>query len=290
MDAETGEVDWNKPPVNARTGGLASSTNPKTWSSSAEALTVYQKGGYDSVGFVLNKEKNDTTDGLVGVDLDHCVDDAGAVEEWAARIVRHLNTYTELSPSRQGLRLFLHGRLPARGRKKNCYENYETGRYVTVTGDHVRGTPLTIESRQAELEAVHREVFGEQKKTKGETPRGGGVPSDLDDAELVRRASEAKNGAKFRALWGGDWSRYKSRSEADLALCGLLAFWAGPDADRVDRLYRQSGLFRSKWNREDYRRRTLDLALQREEYYSPQRHVRQAHRYDMITFVLELGR
>src|SRR5262249_52334796 len=81
-------------------------------------------------------------------------------------------------------------------------------------------------------------------------------------------ASRARNGAKFHALWTGDTSGYKSQSEADLALCNLLAFYCGPDPDRIDSLFCQSGLFRSKWQRDDYRQRTITLALQgRTEFY-----------------------
>jgi primase-polymerase (primpol)-like protein len=79
----------------------------------------------------------------------------------------------------------------------------------------------------------------------------------LDDAELVRRARSAANGEKFARLWNGDTSGYadgnnEGRSEADFALCSLLAFWCGPDKDRIDRLFRQSGLMRPKWDERHY--------------------------------------
>src|SRR5262245_2703110 len=70
----------------------------------------------------------------------------------------------------------------------------------------------------------------------------------LDDGALIERARRARNGARFVALWAGDVSAYGSQSEADLALCNLLAFWTGGDAARVDRLFRVSGLYRSKWD------------------------------------------
>ena len=74
------------------------------------------------------------------------------------------------------------------------------------------------------------------------------VVLDLSDEELIAKASAAKNGDKFRRLWQGDISGYGSHSEADLALCGLLAYWCGNDPGRVDQLFRQSGLFRPKWD------------------------------------------
>ncbi len=95
--------------------------------------------------------------------------------------------------------------------------------------------------------------------------------SDLNDSQLIERAMAAKNGAQFAALWLGDTSGYGGdHSSADLALCGMLAFWAGPDAGRIDRLFRQSGLYRQKWDRPDYRAATIRRALAgRSEHYRP---------------------
>lgn len=88
---------------------------------------------------------------------------------------------------------------------------------------------------------------------------------DLPDKELLRKAMAAANGEKFSALWFGDSSSYSSQSEADLALCDLLAFWTARDAVRMDRLFRQSGLFREKWDSkrgaETYGSWTIDRAI-----------------------------
>ena len=61
-------------------------------------------------------------------------------------------------------------------------------------------------------------------------------------------AKNADNGEKFKRLWSGDFSAYPSQSEADLALCRILAFWTKRHAASVDRLFRQSGLIRPKWD------------------------------------------
>jgi primase-polymerase (primpol)-like protein len=274
VDPATGEVDWDKPPVNAKTGGLASSTNAKTWSSFETACAAYQRGGLDGLGFVLHAQPGE--DGgpvIVAIDLDKCRDPVtGAIDDWALQIIRNVNSYTEVSPSGRGIRIFLFGRLPPSGRKKGPFECYETGRYVTVTGQHVEGTPLSVEHRQAELERVHRHVFGDAGAPTRQAPGGGGVPANLEDAEVVRRAGAAKNGAKFRRLWHGDLTDYNSASEADLALVNYLAFWVGPNEARIDELFRQSGCFRTKWNRDDYRQRTIAKVLDgRTEYYDPSR-------------------
>ena len=69
--------------------------------------------------------------------------------------------------------------------------------------------------------------------------------------DIVKAACNAKNGAKFRELYAGSYSKteYGSPSEADMALCNMLAFWTGCDADKMDAIFRQSGLMREKWDR-----------------------------------------
>lgn len=98
-----------------------------------------------------------------------------------------------------------------------------------------------------------------------------------DDRALIEKAMNAKNGDKFSALWEGRWGGLgfknqkgeETQSEADLALCSILAFWTQGDAARIDRLFRQSGLMREKWERADYRERTINLALDQRAYYDP---------------------
>lgn len=74
--------------------------------------------------------------------------------------------------------------------------------------------------------------------------------SYLSDKSVIEKALKSANGERFKALWQGDTSGYASSSEADLALCGMLAFWCGRDIGQMDRLFRKSGLMRDKWNRQ----------------------------------------
>ena len=77
-------------------------------------------------------------------------------------------------------------------------------------------------------------------------------------------------GEKFSSLWEGDIPVGVTHSEADQALCTILAFWCGGDTDQMDRLFRESGLMREKWDREDYRTATLNKAVaMTTEFYKP---------------------
>ena len=72
----------------------------------------------------------------------------------------------------------------------------------------------------------------------------------IDDNELIDKALKSKNGDNFSRLWNGIWENYyPSQSEADQALCNMLAFWTNKDHDRMDRIFRQSGLMRDKWDK-----------------------------------------
>jgi hypothetical protein len=54
-------------------------------------------------GFVFDAER----DGIAGIDLDGCRDPTtGEIAEWAMKIVRSINSYTEISPSGTGVKIF----------------------------------------------------------------------------------------------------------------------------------------------------------------------------------------
>src|SRR5262249_37684410 len=121
------------------------------------------------------------------------------------------------------------------------------------------------------------------------TPSANDKPLALDDDEIVRRAKLAKNGSKFKQLWAGNISGHASHSEADAALCRMLAFYCGPDAARIDELFRSSGLYRPKWDRRDYRDATIALALSgRRDFYRPRRTLQCHRRQAFISFSLEV--
>jgi hypothetical protein len=253
----------------------ASSTNAATWVSLSEALDTLRvrfredrrRGGREGIGYVFTRD-----DPYCGIDVDDCRDPAtGELDEVGARIVRSLASYSEVSPSGTGVHVIVRGRLPeGSGNRRGDVEVYDHARFFTMTGAHLGGTPATIEERQGELE----QLLGELDllpSPNGTRPTLTPQPVDVADQELLELARRARNGAAFEALFAGDWQgRYPSQSEADLALCALLAFWTGRDPERIDRMFRASGLYREKWERDDYRQRTIDEAIAGcSDVYSP---------------------
>ncbi|MDG5760156.1 hypothetical protein QA600_12485 [Natronococcus sp. A-GB1] len=220
-------------------------------------MDYYHHEEVDGLGYVF------TADGpYAGVDIDDVRDpETELVEEWVLDVMLTLHSYTEYSPSGCGYHILVEGIVPPDGNRSGQLELYDHGRYFTVTGDRVPGSPETIQDRDHALTKVHTEYIAAE--TADTTPAPDPSTVTVPDDDLIEKAMNAANGDKFRALWIGDTSGYRSHSEADLALCNYLAFWTGGNPDRIEDLFNQSGLVRDKWrDREDYRDRTIQTAIQ----------------------------
>lgn len=254
---------WTKVPLNPHTLKPASVTDPAALSTLAVALANIRTGEIDGVGVVLGPAK------LVGFDLDDCRNPENEeLIPWVKDLIRRLNTYAEVSPSGTGVKLLVIATKPGERCKAGNVEVYSDGRYFTLTGQRVPDTPAEPQPRQEAVNAVYAELFpsaSQPSRPAGSTPA---VLSPGDEA-LLAKAFAAKNGDKLKRLWDGDRTGYASESEADLALCSGLAFWY-PTPDRIDAAFRRSKLYRPKWERADYRQRTLAKALEgRTEFYGP---------------------
>jgi putative DNA primase/helicase len=253
-------------------GKPASSTDPATWSPYEDVQIAYlnHASRWDGVGFVLDSERFL----LVGWDFDHCLDAEGRLDPTVELYVRWLDSYTEKSPSGTGLRVLTIGKLPPKDRRIGNCQVYESGRYLTITGNRLPDSPAEIREAQEAIDEIHGAIFAERRAKHEQAsarPAPGSV--NLDDVALLEKARASRNGGKFAALYDrGDWKSqgFPSQSEADLCLAGMLAFWAQGDAARVDVLFRSSGMMRAKWwDREDYRQETIAKAIEQSTFYDP---------------------
>ncbi|MEO8593494.1 MAG: hypothetical protein ABI759_09235 [Candidatus Solibacter sp.] len=272
-----------KVPYDPGSGWHASVTDPTTWSEYDSATAACRDGDFSGIGFVLT-----TSDPYVALDLDHCRNpQSGTVETWAQDIVDLMDSYTEVSPSGAGLRIFVRGVIPGPRRRSGQIEMYADARYVTVTGQRLAGTALTIEDRQPQVDKLYSQLFTGEPVTrvankvaprtqpKPLAPRMGRLMEKAaairalprPDDEILRVARQAASGPKFTRLFDeGRWqSHYPSQSEADMALCGMLAYWTDREAAQMDRLFRKSALFRPKWDERrgssTYGQRTIETVL-----------------------------
>jgi primase-polymerase (primpol)-like protein len=262
-----------KIPISPVTGSKADSTNPDDWASFDTAYKYYKKNTHiDGIGFVFSSQ-----DLYVGIDLDDCRDpDTGDLDNSTQAIVDQLDSYTEISPSGTGLHIIAQGVKPDGKSRKGDVEMYDESRFFTMTGHHLDGTPDEVKVRKNEIQAVHDEHIAEdtQPTPPSTVGTGSGDNGDLNDEEVIKKARQAANGNQFEQLWHGTTAGYESHSEADLALCSLLAFWTGGDEAQIDRLFRDSSLYRDKWDEQrggqTYGERTIQKAVQGQtDFYDP---------------------
>lgn len=254
-----------KTPKSPRTGYTSDPhSREKTWSTFDDALAAVSRYGFTGIGFSFAETE------LFGIDIDHKSLNDPIVQEFLSA----LPSYAEISQSGNGIHIICKGHLPGKAFNdsgKSGIEMYDASskKYFACTGralpDHsalidcseavkplyakyaptrVKPQPsaqMTLEAAQKPLESVTkpREIAPSAMHWNGQ----------LSDDEVLKIAGTAQNGEKFLALWHGDIRGYNSHSEADAALCCLLAFYTGKDAAQIDRLFRQSSLMREKWDR-----------------------------------------
>jgi hypothetical protein len=225
---------------NAERTAFAKSNDPSTWSEFEDAFAVAPD--YDGIGFMLHGSE------FTGIDFDGVVKN-GMVDTYVLGIIDVLgNPYAEITPSGEGVRVFVKGtELPKGGRKftkdnpkfgAEIYSGAEGGRYLTITGNKLPGTRSEVPALTKDrLELAH--VLMSQI---------------LDD--------------KFKALWTNDQNYIAEhyggdQSRADAALAAMLVPLFKRDAQKIENAFSASALGeRDKWTgRQDYRERTIKNAL-----------------------------
>jgi len=245
---EEREGNKTKVPYNPNTREKARANDKSTFSSFAETINVVDN--YSGLGLGI-------FDNIGAIDIDHCVDEASEISEMALDIVATMKSYYEYSPSGNGIRILFKVKDIDYDKSKYYINNQNLGleiyvagatnKYVSVTGNVIQDNGYEL--RNSELQIVldtymKRHVVDYDTNIQEQTET-----TFLSDEDVIEKAKKAKNGKKFSDLLDGKIGEYNSSSEADIAFCGLLAFWTGKNATQIDRIYRQSGLFRDKWNR-----------------------------------------
>lgn len=224
-----------KIPKNPFNGQNARSNDKNTWGTFEQAVKACESFGFDGLGFMFAPP-------YFGIDLDHCLDKLDFVDEF----VETLQSYTEISRSGNGIHIICKGKLPDGSRRKGGVEMYSEGRYFICTGNVYNAQYTEIKDCTESVKILHSKYLP-NAVPKAEIKRD--VLIDMDDAEIVDKARNCKSGTLFTMLYAGEWEGlFPSQSEADLALCNQLAFWTGRNETQMDRIFRSSGLMRSKWD------------------------------------------
>lgn len=248
----------------------ASTTAPATWGSfdqAINALTAEENAAdqFNGVGIVLSP-----ADDLVFIDLDHCIDELDEPTEEAQQIITAFDDqYIELSQSGSGLHILTLGKIP-QALKNNGVEMYTEGRFCACTFRTYENHSYEPGAKQEEITRLYNAHKPAEKEKPEHSSTAGRIdPVDsltlsLSDDELIAKIEQSENGEQFKTLFrDGNMEAYgNDHSKADMALCGLLAFWTDRNPERIDSLFRQSALMRDKWNRQDYRdERTISTAV-----------------------------
>ncbi|QHM08328.1 phage/plasmid primase, P4 family [Bacillus subtilis] len=230
-------------------GSMAQSSNKRTWSTFATIMKFFNEQEYDGIGFMFSKD-----DPFIGIDIDHCVND-GVLSPFAQEIIQTINSYTEYSPSGEGVHIIAKGKLPLRGPgtgRKNIdkgLEVYRHGRYFTFTGNSLDVSP--VQERSEEIKTIFDKYLTEREEAKSVSARtqSGSDMSNLSNKEIWERMFNSKNGKSIQDLFNGQLIN-GDHSSTDMALCNHLAFWTDKDAAKMDSMFRESNLFREKWDRQ----------------------------------------
>lgn len=239
-----------KVPYNPKTGNMAKTNDPDTFTDFKTAMKAYAIGGWDGIGYRVSE-------GIGAIDIDHCIREDGSLNDVAASILGIFSTaYFERSPSGTGLRGFFKlspdfaydKTVYYINNRKHGLEVYlpgTTNRFVTVTGDMFR--PGTVERDDDALKTALDTFMKRSTRVSNKTIE---PASYLDDEGVIAHASASASGDKFKALYEGHWEEgYDSQSDADMAFVSMLCFWCGNVEEQIDRIFRSSGLMRDKWDR-----------------------------------------
>ncbi|MGJ6140255.1 phage/plasmid primase, P4 family [Listeria monocytogenes] len=259
-----------KIPMNANDGSYGNSVDERTWADFETALDSLEKYQFDGLGFYFKKP-------YFGVDIDDIKDEIedylyGNTENIAGEFIQTLSSYTEYSVSGTGIHIIAKGSFPEGGRRKGNIEMYPDGRFFVMTGQVIDNYRQVNEATSA-IKILHEKYIGKTENTS--LTKHQNSSNNLSESEILEKAYNSKNGPYFKTLYEGNWEAYyASQSDADLAFANMLAFWTAADYDKMDVIFRDSGLMRDKWDQKrgqnTYGQITLGKAISGcSEIYSP---------------------
>ena len=240
---------YNKAPRNPSTGIKIGANNPDNFGTFEQATAALETGRYSGIGMLVANE-------VTGIDIDDYETEFERnpdVKAWVTR-AKQRGTYCELSPSGNGLRLFLHGVLPGKGRKVGSLEIYDRARFLTITGKLAKGSTGELIDGQDLIDDFMSLLPPEVGKAPP-LPVG----SISADSNKVEELCELISGVRsalwegIKDLWEGPDKQYESQSEADMAFVGIIArkavalgVPADALADTIEQVFARSGLYREE--------------------------------------------
>ncbi|MBC2966009.1 putative DNA primase/helicase [Staphylococcus epidermidis] len=234
-----------KIPFNAATGEFAKSNDKSTWSSYETAVNAE---GVDGIGFFFEPP-------YLGIDIDDIDDDLHRFKQGDKldNIVSEFNeafkSYTEVSPSGNGLHIIVKGKIPGSRRRKGNIEMYDSGRFFTMTGKTIGKYKDVTEVSEQVFKTIYEKYLPDNTVKYPTTNNYQENIHNLSEIDVINEIYNSKQAKLFDDLMKGNYEPYyTSHSEADMALANILAFWCAKDYSQMDSIFRQSNLYRDKWD------------------------------------------
>lgn len=241
-----------KRPFNAYTGGNAKSNDETTWSDYDTAFEAISNFGADGLGFFFKAP-------YFGIDIDGVEKEvkeyrSGTESEdnIVAEFIETMCSYAEVSPSGKGIHIIAKGELPENGSRKGNVEMYSSGRFFTVTGDHIGDYKHIEDDEMGKVNYLHEKYIA-KSEVKKDKVLNESYGNGLSAEEVIKIATGSKTGVRFNLYLNGGWEQLYSDkgidySSVDLAFCNDLAFWTNRDYNVMDEIFRKSDLMRDKWD------------------------------------------
>lgn len=234
-----------KIPFNAETGEFAKSNDKSTWCSYETAVNTE---GVDGIGFFFEPP-------YLGIDIDDIDDDLHRFKQGDKldNIVSEFNeafkSYTEVSPSGNGLHIIVKGKIPGSRRRKGNIEMYDSGRFFTMTGKTIGKYKDVTEVSEQVFKTIYEKYLPDNTVKYPTTNNYQQNIHNLSEIDVINEIYKSKQAKLFDDLMKGNYEPYyTSHSEADMALANILAFWCARDYSQMDSIFRQSNLYRDKWD------------------------------------------
>ncbi len=104
VNRATGEITATKPPISFHTGKKCDAHDPRNWTDFTKVAAALTKStAWDGFGIALG-EVAELGEILIGLDLDACLDDDGALAHWAMPFLVAIGSYAEESPGGGGIK------------------------------------------------------------------------------------------------------------------------------------------------------------------------------------------
>lgn len=237
-----------KIPIDANTGEFGRSDDESTWADFDTAQRAIHHYKCDGIGFYFKPP-------YFGIDLDNVRQEIERYKQddhdnnIVSEFVELMGSYTELSVSGNGVHIIAKGELPEGGRRKGNVEMYDSGRFFAMTGQSIGGYLFIVEDEMQKIKYLHNKYISSNVVPMRRSESSENQGNRLSEDEIIRIAENSKTGTRFKFFMNGGWEQfYDSWSEADMAFANDLAFWTNRDSEKMDSIFRNSSLYREKWD------------------------------------------